>query len=158
MPGGPVDAVLARLADARKATSAQVIFLWVLAKGAVIVTYANVHIPSAQLLADLYRLHDLHSTTSKEERMKEYLASADLREYFIWPSTSDFYSQTIVAVSAPLTADEVQDIDDAGGAKWPVAQNVTSFALPSYTVLIGRLLVIFVAPGIFYGIRCALGI
>lgn len=37
-PGGPVDVVLNRIAHDRKATSAQVIFLWVVAKGAVIVT------------------------------------------------------------------------------------------------------------------------
>lgn len=38
MPGGPVDCVLDRLATERKATPAQIMFLWVMAKGAVIVT------------------------------------------------------------------------------------------------------------------------
>lgn len=37
-PGGPVDPVLDKLANRRKATPAQIIFLWIMAKRAVIVT------------------------------------------------------------------------------------------------------------------------
>ncbi|KAL9711306.1 hypothetical protein Ac2012v2_005846 [Leucoagaricus gongylophorus] len=54
-PGGPVDAALAKAAKRLNATPAQIIFLWIKAKGAVIVT-----------------------TTSKCRRMKEYLTAGDL--------------------------------------------------------------------------------
>lgn len=40
-PGGPVDAVVAKLAEAHCVTPAQVLFLWVIGKGAVIVTYVD---------------------------------------------------------------------------------------------------------------------
>lgn len=38
-PGGPVDAVVAKIGERMHATPAQVIMLWVRAKGVVIVTY-----------------------------------------------------------------------------------------------------------------------
>ncbi|KAA1478082.1 Aldo/keto reductase [Dentipellis sp. KUC8613] len=73
-PGGPVDKVLATIAKRIGGTPAQVIFKWVIAKGAVVVT-----------------------TTSKESRLKEYLAVVDLPD---------------------LTADEIAAIEEAG-AKGP---------------------------------------
>lgn len=100
VPGGPVDAVVARLANDRKATPAQVIFLWVLAKGAVIVT-----------------------TTTKRERLDEYLATANL---------------------VPLTPQEVAEIDAAGASKptflpetvlKPSAARVTAARAASFLVL-----------------------
>jgi len=54
-PGGPVDAPVAKIAKRLGATPAQVIFSWVKAKGAVIVT-----------------------TTSRKERLQEYLDVGDL--------------------------------------------------------------------------------
>ncbi|EKM79196.1 hypothetical protein AGABI1DRAFT_74034 [Agaricus bisporus var. burnettii JB137-S8] len=72
-PGGPVDPVLARVAKRLKATPTQVIFSWVKAKGVVIVT-----------------------TTSKVERLKEYLAVGDLPD---------------------LKPEEVAAIDEAGMAE-----------------------------------------
>ncbi|EJC98889.1 Aldo/keto reductase [Fomitiporia mediterranea MF3/22] len=56
-PGGPVDPVLKTIGKRLGATPAQVIFAWVKSKGAVIVT-----------------------TTSKKERLDEYLAVGDLPE------------------------------------------------------------------------------
>ncbi|KAL5524716.1 hypothetical protein ACEPAF_9861 [Sanghuangporus sanghuang] len=56
-PGGPVDPVLKSVGERLGATPAQVIFSWVKSKGIVIVT-----------------------TTSKKERLDEYLAVADLPE------------------------------------------------------------------------------
>jgi len=70
LPGGPVDPVLKKLANRRKATPAQIIFLWIMAKRAVIIT-----------------------TSSKRERMEEYLRTADLSR---------------------LTPDEVAEIDAVG--------------------------------------------
>ncbi|KXN86489.1 NAD/NADP-dependent indole-3-acetaldehyde reductase [Leucoagaricus sp. SymC.cos] len=70
LPGGPVDAALAPAAKRLNATPVQVIFSWVKAKGVVIVT-----------------------TTSKRERLKEYLEVGDLPD---------------------LTPDEVAAIDEAG--------------------------------------------
>ncbi|KAI0315333.1 NADP-dependent oxidoreductase domain-containing protein [Amylostereum chailletii] len=70
MPGGPLDPVLAKLSKRIGGTPTQVIFKWVLAKGAVVVT-----------------------TSSKRERLDEYLAA---------PSLPD------------LTADEIAEIDAAG--------------------------------------------
>ncbi|KAG6856967.1 hypothetical protein H0H87_011637 [Tephrocybe sp. NHM501043] len=72
--GGPVDAPVEAAAKRLDITSNQVIFAWVRAKGAVIVT-----------------------TSSKKERLEEYLAVADL---------------------PPLTDEEIQAIDEAG-AKGP---------------------------------------
>ena len=54
-PNGSLDPVLATISKRIGGTPAQVIFKWVLAKGAVIVT-----------------------TSSKTERLQEYLAVADL--------------------------------------------------------------------------------
>ncbi|KAF9533292.1 Aldo/keto reductase [Crepidotus variabilis] len=54
-PGGPVDPVLEMIASKRKIATSQVIFLWVKAKGAVVVT-----------------------TSSKKERLREYIAVGDL--------------------------------------------------------------------------------
>jgi len=73
-PGGPVDPVLETIGKRIGATPAQVIFLWVKSKGAVIVT-----------------------TTTKVERLHEYLDVADLPE---------------------LTAAEIDAIEEAG-AKGP---------------------------------------
>ncbi|CAG8771283.1 13354_t:CDS:2, partial [Acaulospora colombiana] len=56
-PTGPVTGVLAKPCARLNATSGQVLFLWVRAKGAVVVT-----------------------TTSKEERLREYLGIGDLAE------------------------------------------------------------------------------
>ncbi|KAF9511664.1 hypothetical protein BS47DRAFT_1144129 [Hydnum rufescens UP504] len=74
LPGGPVDSVIARIAERLGATPAQVIFLWVKAKGSVIVT-----------------------TTSRSERMDEYVAAGDLPD---------------------LTEQDVEAIDKAGAPKW----------------------------------------
>ncbi|KAG6841591.1 hypothetical protein C0991_009347 [Blastosporella zonata] len=73
-PGGPVDAPINAAAKRLGITSNQVIFAWVKAKGAVIVT-----------------------TSSKKERLEEYLAVGDL---------------------PPLTKEEILAIDEAG-AKGP---------------------------------------
>jgi diketogulonate reductase-like aldo/keto reductase len=69
-PGGPVDAPVRAAADARGATPAQVLLLWARAKGAALVT-----------------------TSSRKERLQEYLAAGDL---------------------PPLTLAEVAAIDAAG--------------------------------------------
>lgn len=69
-PGGPVDEPVAKAAKRLGATPAQVLMLWTKAKGAVIVT-----------------------TSSKKERLKEYLDAGDLGE---------------------LTQEEVEAIDRAG--------------------------------------------
>ncbi|KAG6908747.1 hypothetical protein DXG01_003451 [Tephrocybe rancida] len=69
-PGGPVDAPIAAAAKRLGITPNQVIFLWVKAKGAVIVT-----------------------TSSKKERLENYLAVGDL---------------------SPLTNEEIAAIDEAG--------------------------------------------
>ncbi|KAI0029460.1 Aldo/keto reductase, partial [Vararia minispora EC-137] len=55
-PGGPLDPVLARFAERIGGTPAQVIFKWVLAKGAVVVT-----------------------TSTRRSRLDEYLAAPSLR-------------------------------------------------------------------------------
>ncbi|KAG9003291.1 hypothetical protein FRB94_003237 [Tulasnella sp. JGI-2019a] len=68
--GGPVDVPVKKAAERLKATPAQVLFLWVRQKGCVIVT-----------------------TSSKRERLEEYLAIGDLES---------------------LTAEEIHAIDDAG--------------------------------------------
>ncbi|KDQ19014.1 hypothetical protein BOTBODRAFT_28493 [Botryobasidium botryosum FD-172 SS1] len=73
-PGGPVDVPVAQAAARLGATPAQVIFSWVKAKGAVIVT-----------------------TTSKKERLQEYLGVGDL---------------------PPLTQEEIEAIDAAGLVPW----------------------------------------
>ncbi|KAG2009758.1 aldo-keto reductase [Coprinopsis cinerea AmutBmut pab1-1] len=78
-PGGPVDKPLNEAAKRLGATRAQVIFLWLRAKGAVIVT-----------------------TSSKKERMEEYIAAGDL---------------------PPLTPEEVEAIDEAG-AKGPPSRAI----------------------------------
>ena len=57
-PGGPVDAVLERVAARIGGSPAQVLFKWALAKHLVIIT-----------------------TSEREERLKEYLATFKLREY-----------------------------------------------------------------------------
>jgi len=62
LPNGPLDAVLPTIAQRIGGTHAQVIFKWVLAKGAVVVT-----------------------TSSKRERDAEYLAVASLRTYLSSP-------------------------------------------------------------------------
>jgi len=69
MPGGPLDPVLEKIAKARGATPAQIIFSWVHSKRVVIVT-----------------------TSSKEERLEEYLNFAKLR---------------------PLTKEEIAEIERA---------------------------------------------
>jgi len=74
LPGGPVDAPINTAAKRLGITPTQVLLAWVKAKGVVIVT-----------------------TSSKKERLEEYLAVADL---------------------PPLTRDEIAAIDDAG-AKGP---------------------------------------
>jgi len=73
-PGGPVDPVLKTIGLRLGATPAQVLFSWVKSKGAVIVT-----------------------TTTKVNRLHEYLDAADLPE---------------------LTSDEISAIEEAG-AKGP---------------------------------------
>ncbi|KAG6830470.1 hypothetical protein H0H87_008043 [Tephrocybe sp. NHM501043] len=85
-PGGPVDAPIQAAAKRHGITTNQVIFLWVRAKGAVIVT-----------------------TSSKKERLEEYLAVGDL---------------------PPLTEEEIAAIDAAGAkgamkptAGWPKTEN-----------------------------------
>ncbi|KZT39501.1 Aldo/keto reductase [Sistotremastrum suecicum HHB10207 ss-3] len=75
-PGGPVDAVLEKIGKRIGATPAQVVLSWVKSKGVVIVT-----------------------TSSKKERLQEYLAVADL---------------------PPLTLEEIAEIEEAG-AKGPNA-------------------------------------
>ncbi|KIY71994.1 Aldo/keto reductase [Cylindrobasidium torrendii FP15055 ss-10] len=74
LPGGPVDAVLDRIASKKNLTPAQVIQLWVLSKDIVVVT-----------------------TSSKKERLEEYLAVLD---------------------ASPLTDEEIEAIE-AAGAKGP---------------------------------------
>ncbi|KAG8888633.1 hypothetical protein FRB98_007306 [Tulasnella sp. 332] len=69
-PNGPVDAPVKKAADRLKATPGQVLLLWVRQKGCVIVT-----------------------TSSKAERLEEYLGIAEL---------------------GPLTDEEMQAIDEAG--------------------------------------------
>ncbi|KAG8857333.1 hypothetical protein FRB96_005820 [Tulasnella sp. 330] len=69
-PDGPVDAPVKKAADRLKATPAQVLLLWVRQKGCVIVT-----------------------TSSKAERLEEYLGIAEL---------------------GPLTDEEMRAIDEAG--------------------------------------------
>lgn len=79
-PNGPLTPTLARIAkrlstsEKQQATPAQVIFKWVQAKGAVIVT-----------------------TSGKKERLEEYLAFEDLRTFFIAPSKflNDLVDDTI---------------------------------------------------------------
>ena len=66
-PGGPVDAVLERAAARIGGSPAQVLFKWALAKHIVIIT-----------------------TSEREERLKEYLATFKLREYL---TTEREYSQ-----------------------------------------------------------------
>lgn len=74
-PGGPVDVPVNAAAQRIGATSTQVVFLWVKAKGAVIVTYV-VYFPC--LLGDAHSM--LIRTTTSKAHMEEYLAVADLRE------------------------------------------------------------------------------
>jgi len=69
-PGGPVDPIVCTIATRLNATPAQVLLAWVRAKGVVVVT-----------------------TSSKKERLTEYLAVEDL---------------------LPLTSEEIQSIDYAG--------------------------------------------
>ncbi|KAI0043787.1 Aldo/keto reductase [Auriscalpium vulgare] len=72
-PGGPLDPVLAAIAKRIGGTPAQVIFKWVIAKGAVVVT-----------------------TTSRPERLKEYLAVPEL------PDLTDAEVASIDAAGATL--------------------------------------------------------
>ncbi|KAF8905134.1 NADP-dependent oxidoreductase domain-containing protein [Mucidula mucida] len=76
-PGGPVDPIIEAIAKNRNATPAQIIQLWVSSKDIVIVT-----------------------TSSKKERLQEYLAVADL---------------------APLTREEILAIEEAGAQGPPSA-------------------------------------
>jgi diketogulonate reductase-like aldo/keto reductase len=82
-PGGPVDKPVSAAAKRIGGTPAQVLLLWARAKGAAIVT-----------------------TTSKKERLKEYLETADL---------------------PPLTLAEIAAID-AAGALGPPKQTVRKWA------------------------------
>ncbi|KAJ3575352.1 hypothetical protein NP233_g1167 [Leucocoprinus birnbaumii] len=81
-PGGPVDAAIAPAAKRLNATPAQVIFAWLKAKGVVIVT-----------------------TTSKRERLKEYIAAGDLPD---------------------LTPEEIDAIDEAGSKGPPATLRLKS--------------------------------
>ncbi|KAF8315444.1 Aldo/keto reductase, partial [Clavulina sp. PMI_390] len=127
MPGGPLDPVLDRLAKARKATPAQVVFLWVMAKGAVIVT-----------------------TSSKEERMKEYIATANLS-----------FFMTLPRFVAPLSPEEVLEIDVAGATKWSPPSAVSwkrqVLKLPNRSTLIWRVLVLLLLSALFFGVTQFLG-
>ncbi|KAF8586934.1 Aldo/keto reductase [Ramaria rubella] len=82
-PGGPVDKPVEQAAKRLGATPAQVILSWVKSKGVVIVT-----------------------TSSKKDRLKEYLEVADL---------------------PPLTAQEIAEID-AAGAKGPSSLSIRPLA------------------------------
>jgi diketogulonate reductase-like aldo/keto reductase len=86
-PGGPVDKPVADAAKRLNATPAQVLLLWARAKGAAIVT-----------------------TSSRKERLQEYLNTADLES---------------------LTVAEIAAIDAAGALgppKTPTAQNKAKWA------------------------------
>ncbi|KAH8104994.1 Aldo/keto reductase [Phellopilus nigrolimitatus] len=102
-PGGPVDHVLSNIGERIGATPAQVIFSWVKSKGVVIVT-----------------------TTTKKERLEEYLAVADLPE---------------------LTDAEITAIEEAGAKGPPSFQ---SFMRKKATF---RLITVTVAVALFYGAR-----
>ncbi|SJL07790.1 related to aldo/keto reductase family proteins [Armillaria ostoyae] len=102
-PGGPVDGPVSQAAQRRNATPAQVLQLWVLSKGAVIVT-----------------------TSSKKERLLEYLSVADL---------------------PPLTKEEIAAIDAAGALGPPGSSSIRALAArlrvrPWHTVALGALLLI----------------
>ncbi|KAF8644679.1 hypothetical protein AX16_008339 [Volvariella volvacea WC 439] len=82
-PGGPVDVPVQAAADRRGVAPGQIILAWVRAKGVVIVT-----------------------TSSKKERLEQYLAAADIE---------------------PLTEEEIAAIDEAG-AKGPPSVVTVSLA------------------------------
>jgi len=93
-PGGPVDAVTERIGARIGATPAQVILSWVKSKDIVIVT-----------------------TTSRKERLQEYLAVGDL---------------------SPLTADDIRELE-AAGAQGPktMARRVGEIVLNLALVAVG---------------------
>ncbi|KAF8174251.1 Aldo/keto reductase [Pholiota molesta] len=95
-PGGPVDEVLEKAAGRLGISTTQVVFLWVKAKGAVIVT-----------------------TSSNRQHLEEYFAVGDLRACI--PYFDIFFSRAnafLALRTADLTAEEVAAID-AAGAKGP---------------------------------------
>lgn len=73
-PGGPVDAALNAAATLRGATPAQILFAWVRAKGAVIVTLVLWSVSHLQTLTNMM----FCSTSSKKQRLQEYLEAADI--------------------------------------------------------------------------------
>ncbi|THH03350.1 hypothetical protein EW145_g6328 [Phellinidium pouzarii] len=92
-PGGPVDPVLKSIGDRIGATPAQVIFAWVKSKGVAIVT-----------------------TTTKKERLEEYLAVADL------PS---------------LTDEDIAAIEKAGAKGPPTFLTSRKVGLRALTLAVG---------------------
>ena len=51
-PGGPVDAAVAQIAKRIHATPAQVLMLWVRAKGVAVVTYVSSYLPERRRLTE----------------------------------------------------------------------------------------------------------
>ena len=94
-PDGPVDIVVEKAAKRHGITPTQVIFLWVKAKGAVIVTsvkffllpilcWVQVSIPDVEFI----------STSSNKHHLEQYFRSGDLRKliWFRWCYWSNSYS------------------------------------------------------------------
>ncbi|KAJ2921044.1 hypothetical protein H1R20_g16048, partial [Candolleomyces eurysporus] len=87
----PPDAPIGKAAERLGITPTQVIFLWVKAKGAVIVTFSGalvlLCVPVNSNVNHLFR------TSSNKKHLEEYLAVGDL---------------------PPLTSEEIEEIDNAG--------------------------------------------
>lgn len=85
-PNGPVDEPVRKAAERLKATPGQVLLLWARQKGCVIVTSVvpvlilrRSPVLTCSLLYRDSRLFAFYRTSSKQERLDEYLAVADLR-------------------------------------------------------------------------------
>ncbi|KAH8104993.1 Aldo/keto reductase [Phellopilus nigrolimitatus] len=113
-PGGPVDQVLSNIGERIGATPAQVIFSWLKSKDIVIVT-----------------------TTTKKERLEEYLAVADL------------HNSLFLDRVAELTDAEITAIEEAG-AKGPPS----SFRSLMRKKAAFRLIAVTVTATLLYGARC----
>ena len=132
-PGGPVDAVVEKAAKRHGITPTQVIFLWVKAKGAVIVTSVFIYSSCWVSIPDV----DFISTSSSKQHIEQYYCTGDLGKliYFSWllyPLLIWFIMHNILA---PLTDEEVAAID-AAGAKGPsvTLQSVKRLALREWSI------------------------
>ncbi|KAF5312025.1 hypothetical protein D9619_002399 [Psilocybe cf. subviscida] len=110
-PGGPVDAALKKAADRLGISPTQVIFLWVKAKGAVIVT-----------------------TSSKRTRLEEYFAVGDLPAL---TAEEVFAIDTAGAKGAPSSKEFREDKEEGPlGTAMSVARSEPRYALGAIAVLL----------------------